>query len=175
MSVPVQEGATDLGVSDVSRVKVGDGLDGLLDTTEALDPGEVLHALAVVDPFDPTAPSVGHRLNSIDVALVLAGAGIPLVYWYGLDDESEIGWAWQALGEQPATDDIWAGEIAPSTADAPDLFEDGMRGCGVVCLNCGSSQEPVRLAAHAFVNAYQEERPRHSDVPGLRYWEFDSG
>jgi 23S rRNA A2030 N6-methylase RlmJ len=168
----LREAARSLGV-DRDVAILGDGLDGVEDETMSLSDDDRRRALVLIDPFDPFEASERRGMNSVDVAVSVAARGVPLFYWYGYDDERERGWAWSAFADHPGSvGDAWAGEIGPATADAPGLFQDGMRGCGVLCVNCPSAVPAMRAVAESFVEAYRERHPAHSDVPGLRYDEF---
>lgn len=165
--------ASTLGLSDDVRVLETDGLDGVDEETRTLADVEGARGLIFIDPFDPFEPSTRHNRNAIEVVRDVAERGLPVVYWYGLDDEGERGWMWQALlGPSGGTSHSWGGEIGPGRADAPGLFEDGMRGCGLICLNSASAIPSVRAAAEAMVDAYRDLRPAHSNVAGFRYEEF---
>lgn len=174
-----EESVRDLGTAarslgiDQDVGLLGDGLDGVEDETISLTDEERRRTVVVIDPFDPFETSERRGMNAIDVVVSVAGRGIPLFYWYGYDDESERGWAWAAFAERSASvGGAWAGEIGPGTAHAPGFFQDGMRGCGILCANCPSAVPAMQAVADSFVEAYQDRRPAHSDVAGLRYDQF---
>ena len=171
----LREAASQLGITKGVRISRSDGLDGVEDEARRLGAEGQTNAVVFIDPFDPFERSARGKLDAIQVARRLAQRGVPLVYWYGFNDEGERGRAWRALGNggDGESKDSWGGEIGPGSADGPGFFQDGIRGCGVICLNCASSIGQVRRSASALVEAYREVRPAHSGVPGLRFEEFE--
>lgn len=167
--------ATRLGIGAHVEAKSTDGLDQLLESSRAVDREAAHETLAFIDPYEAQERSPIHAVTSVELALQLARAGCMVVFWFGYDEVGEEGWAPRALAEYRADPErpTWYGEVGPPRPEAAPLLEDGMRGCGLVCLNCSmGATEAARRVGRSLVAAYQNVAPEHPGAqPGLRYTE----
>jgi hypothetical protein len=153
---------------------LADGVDTLLGRSEGIDESEAKNTLVFVDPYHALDRSSRAGITSVDLACELVERGFKVVWWYGFDEESDRGWAWRAIAPCRTDERVaaWYGEIGPQS-DAAPFLEDGMRGCGVVCLNCRrEAVEAARAVGAQLAAAYADVAPDHvGALPGMTFIE----
>jgi hypothetical protein len=152
--------------STMFRCVVEDGIGGVDAEVVRLSPQVRSRTLVFIDPFNPLERSTVAGLTSVDLAAGAAAFGTKVVYWYGFDEETEREWAWRSLSDVvDASVPRFFAETGRPHARAPSLLEEGMRGCGVVCLNCSvAAKGAATTAAAELVEMNGDASPAHSDA-----------
>lgn len=129
--------ARSLGVTGAHCI-AADGMTVVADYVDNATGSVLVH----IDPYDPRAAGPS-GLSALELARVLIGAGVGLVYWYGYNRPSRRAWGFDELADG-ADDDagIWCGDVM-ITDPAGDVRDDGDLGVattpgtgfGVVCAN----------------------------------------